>query len=138
MTRPNFAKKPTMADLGAPSDLDAPPARPKAAAPPMTDPDQDQDIDTDQDQDAGGPTVSPEAVSYRTADQQCNSCEYMGQDGTCAVLKMPVEESSGCNAHKGGGDQGGDMGDDMSGGDTQQPPPQQIQTRGRLRGDYGA
>lgn len=125
--RPNFAKKPTMADLGAPSDLDAPPARPKAAAPPMTDPDQDQDIDTDQDQDAGGPTVSPEAVNYRTADQQCNSCEYMGQDGTCAVLKMPVQENDGCNAHKAGGDQG-----DMGGGG------HPIETRGRLRGAYGA
>lgn len=124
MARPMFGKPKPKADLGAPSDFGPPPApRGKAGAPPMIDPDQDQDIDTDtgpdpdQDQDTGGPTVTPEAVSYRTAEQQCNSCEYMGEDGNCAVLKMPVEENSSCNAHKAGAGE--------------------VETRGRLRGDYG-
>lgn len=56
-----------------------------------------------------GEGIPPEAVSYRTAAQQCQSCEYMGEDGNCSKLMMPVEPDSGCNLHspKGGGE---DMG----------------------------
>lgn len=123
-----FGKPQPKGDLGAPSGFGGPP-KPKPAAPPMADddPDQDGDIDTDagpdpdQDQDQGGsPTITPEAVAYRTADQQCNSCEYMGQGGDCAVLKMQVQENDGCNAHSPRSQQ-------------EQPG---IETRGRLRGAY--
>jgi hypothetical protein len=53
---------------------------------------------------AGGFNIAPEALSYRTADKQCSSCEYFDEnddaEGNCRVLKMPVEQDAGCNAHE--------------------------------------
>lgn len=110
MAPPSFRARPApmMADggdapMGAPPpiggapDAAAPP--PPAAAPPQADP--------------GNPTVRPESVNYHDDPQQCQTCMYMDESGQCAVLKMQVSPEGACNAYepKGGGDQGGGMGD---------------------------
>lgn len=48
----------------------------------------------------GGFTLMPDAVCYRTADQQCKSCEYLQEGNQCKVLNMVVEDDAGCNAHE--------------------------------------
>ncbi len=47
-----------------------------------------------------GGAIKPEAVCYRTADQHCESCEYMGEDGQCSRLMMPVEPMASCNLYE--------------------------------------
>lgn len=86
-------------------------------APQQTPPDaQDPDMDGDQDQMPGAtPAIDPIAVNFHPGPRSCSLCEFMGPDGTCAVLQMPVSpDDSGCNAFKakeeGGGDMGGDQG----------------------------
>jgi hypothetical protein len=81
-------------DMGSPSEIDTPPS--SGAAPPS--PDQDMD----------SPQITPEMVDYHTGEENCGGCMYMGQDGTCAVLKMPVGESDWCKAFT---PQGGGSGD---------------------------
>jgi hypothetical protein len=44
--------------------------------------------------------IPPEAVCYRGAEKQCQSCEYMGEDGMCSKLMMQVEPEAGCNLHE--------------------------------------
>lgn len=65
--------------------------------------------------DGGAPTITPEAVSFRTEHEICQNCSYMGQDGNCAVLKMQVTPNEGCSAFL----------DNGAGADQQQgaPPP---------------
>lgn len=58
----------------------------------------------------GAPT--PEELNYRAAtnpQQSCATCGSMMPDGTCAVLKMPVEPTMFCDAYM-------PKGDTMSGG----------------------
>jgi hypothetical protein len=101
------------ADLGSPSDFGAPakpPMRSRATPPPPTaapdlDPDQDGDIDS-------SPSIAPEAVNYHDDEQRCELCQYFGDSGDCAVLKMPVQAAGGCNAFSATQDQDtGDMSD---------------------------
>lgn len=50
---------------------------------------------------AGAPTtsyVSPEMVSFRSADEVCSNCQHMSPDGNCEVLSMQVEPGDSCNA----------------------------------------
>jgi hypothetical protein len=73
----------TMADgdMGAPSDMETPS--------PGADPDNDSDVDF---------TPSPDMLDYHTGDENCGACQYMGGDGSCGVLKMPVGEADWCKA----------------------------------------
>jgi hypothetical protein len=49
-----------------------------------------------------GEGIPPEAVSFRTAEQQCGQCAYFGE-GECSKLQMAVGEQDGCNLWKSGG-----------------------------------
>jgi len=44
--------------------------------------------------------IPPEAVCYRGPEKQCQSCEYMGDDGMCSKLMIQVEPEAGCNLHE--------------------------------------
>ena len=74
-------------DLSSPSEIDSPPS--SGSAPPQ-DPTQDGDDDA--------PMVTPDMLDYHTGDDNCGACQHMMQDGSCEVLKMPVEETSWCKA----------------------------------------
>ena len=52
-----------------------------------------------QEQPAKSVTISPEAVAFRTSDQVCESCSYMGKDGMCSALEMAVEPKDSCGLH---------------------------------------
>lgn len=72
---------------------------------------------------ASGPMVAikPEAVGYHDDPQNCQGCQYFGQDSNCAVLQMQVSPEGGCAAFEAGpGSQPGDQsqGMQMSGGPT--------------------
>ncbi len=114
---------PMMADggLGTPAPIGGPSAAPP---PPTVDPDQDNDIDS--------PAIKPESLNYHDSAQTCATCQYMGDDSQCAVLKMAVSPEGGCNAFEaktGAGDDGGggppqpgqdmDQGGDMAAGGQQ-------------------
>lgn len=43
-----------------------------------------------------GKAVPPHAVAYHTAAENCGACEYMGPDGNCSWLKMPVQHGDHC------------------------------------------
>lgn len=44
--------------------------------------------------------ITPEAVSYRDAQQVCSTCRYMEESGECQPLNMIVGPGDGCNLHK--------------------------------------
>lgn len=72
------------------------------------DPDMDLDIESIEDpveETPAAPEVSitPEAVCYRDSQQTCGNCAYMGADGSCAALNIPVEAGDGCNLFQEGG-----------------------------------
>jgi hypothetical protein len=74
-----------MINSGAPKMMVPP--RPAAA------PAEDQD-----DKPATPGAIAPEAVSFRTAEQTCGTCEF-NEEGTCSKLSIPVEDSDGCNLY---------------------------------------
>lgn len=47
-----------------------------------------------------GKYVKPEAVGYRSSEEKCSTCEYMGKDGQCSWLGMPVEPEASCALHE--------------------------------------
>lgn len=55
-------------------------------------------MDPDNDMDDDAPMVTPDMLDYHTGDDNCGACMHMMQDGSCEVLKMPVEETSWCKA----------------------------------------
>jgi len=55
----------------------------------------------------GAARPTPESVNYRTSAETCGRCEYMGQDGQCAFLQMPVEEGDSCNRFESKGEDEG-------------------------------
>lgn len=65
--------------------------------PPMAGDEPDED-------DRGGADdgIPPEAVDYRTEDQTCQYCAYMGSDGQCSKLHIPVSEGDSCRLFKAG------------------------------------
>lgn len=48
------------------------------------------------------PVIKPEAVGYHDDPQNCQGCQYFGQDSTCAVLQMQVSPQGGCAAFEAG------------------------------------
>lgn len=70
------------------------------------------------------PIIKPEAVMYHDDPQSCQSCQYMSDEGQCAVLQMAVSPEGGCTAFEakaddqGAGDPGlgGQPGEDNGGG----------------------
>jgi hypothetical protein len=44
--------------------------------------------------------ITPEAVNYRSEQETCGNCLYMGDDGGCEILLIPVSHGDGCNAFK--------------------------------------
>src|SRR5579863_1216965 len=89
-------------DMSSPSELDTPPT----GGSQIPQPDNDSD-------DMPTPQMTPEMLDYHTGDENCGACMYMGDDGTCAVLEMPVGETDWCKAftpHAGGGTPGGTEG----------------------------
>lgn len=82
-------------------------------------PDNDQDDDGAPQPGAGGPPgappmdggqepmITPDAVCFRSENETCQNCAYMGPDGDCAVLHISVGPMDGCNAfHDNGAQQG--------------------------------
>ena len=67
--------------------------------PPEPEPDADeQGGPSDQDQDDQG--MDPSWLDYTTEAERCNSCQHMGDDGTCSVLKMQVGPGDHCKAYE--------------------------------------
>lgn len=81
--------------------------KPKPGGPPdLRGPDEPDDDETQPEQEpdgdeGSGEAVPPDAVSYRTASEQCHLCNYMMHDGTCSRLKIPVAPGDGCNLFRG-------------------------------------
>ncbi len=77
--------------------------KPKHSAPPSFDSAEEEPLPTaeagepEPEGDEGGEAIPPEAVCYRDAQQHCEACVYMGEDGTCSKLKIPVEPTASCN-----------------------------------------
>lgn len=90
MARSPFQARPSSGDLSSPAEIGATTKTPRIpASPEGGEPDAD---------DMAMPTITPEAVNYHTADENCSGCQYMGDDGQCAVLKMPVQDGDHCGA----------------------------------------
>ena len=99
--------------IGGPSPSPAP--RPQMKKPPAPGPDAD---------DMGqGATVSPEAVMYHDELHTCGTCEYMGEGGNCAILKMPVQEQGACNAFESKNEDESMMAPDEGEGEGEGMPP---------------
>jgi hypothetical protein len=59
--------------------------------------DQQETPGDEQREDSGAVNATPESVNYRTSAETCGRCEYMGQDGSCSFLGIPVEDGDSCN-----------------------------------------
>lgn len=100
MAKPPFSQP---QGLGSPSMIGEPPS-PQAPPPMQGEPDSD---------DMGGPAaVKPEAVHYHDDPQSCSMCEYMGEGGQCAILKMQVNPEGGCAAFENKNEGGEEMAPD--------------------------
>ena len=67
-------------------------------------------------QPAGDTMVTPAAVAYRTGDETCGNCRYMGPDGLCDVLHINVAPPDSCMAFS-------DSGESNEEDTSQGPPP---------------
>ncbi len=72
------------------------------------------------------PVIRPESVAYHDELHTCETCQYMGQDGNCAVLQMQVSPQGGCNAFEAG-----------AGGEQEQEPDNDADDTNSPEGGFG-
>ncbi len=97
MAKPNLTM---LLGLGSKSKQSAPPSFGEDAEPDAGDPMEAMEAEEPQEDQGGEEGIAPEAVCYRDAQQHCEACVYMAQDGTCDKLKIPVEPTASCNLFK--------------------------------------
>lgn len=66
------------------------------------------DSGPDEKEDSSGKAVPPDAVAYRTEEQQCVNCEYLDSGGECSWLKIPVDPHDSCSLFEASGNAGED------------------------------
>ncbi len=85
--------------IGAPNPVGMKQKPPRPAF--MADGGMGGDPGQDADDMGDGVKIDPSAVHYHPDPQSCGTCEYMGEDGQCAILKIQVTPEGACSAYEG-------------------------------------